>query len=525
MAAMVMRAACVRAWLAGLLLAAGLQSVPAQSILPAAVSGSPAASAPRASDPLRRDTPRKAIVGFSRAMQGGDLALAERYAQLTRRQRPEAEELLVGLNELMDRYLLQPVAEISDLPEGALGDGLPPDRERVGPLRVGELSFPIELVRVDDGGLRVWLVTSGTLAAVPEVLAQASPQWLERTLPTMLSRERLFGFSMAHVVIWFASLLLPLLALHALLRLARRTLGRHGAATWLDKVHWPLVIVAALSVHLLAVAFFGSTLSFRIAYRRVVVLLLVAALAWALNRLLGLLFAQARARLQGDQRTGARSLLLLGERLLKLLLGLAAGLGMLALVGLDIRTTLAGLGLVGFAVALGARKTIENILGGVMLLGDRVLAVGDECKVSGRQGKVEDITLRSVRIRTREQSLLSIPAGELASADIENYRTRGKFLASSILRLSHRTRAEQIRQVRDGIEALLRNNAMVEQGSASIRLVGLGGPAVELELFAYFLTADAGRFGAEREQLLLQVAAVVEQAGASFAGPDLPVRA
>jgi MscS family membrane protein len=292
-----------------------------------------------------------------------------------------------------------------------------------------------------------------------------------------------------------------------------------------DKARWPLALVVTLAVHLLAVGSFGTSLTFRIGYRRFVAALLAVALAWALQRVLGLLFARARFRLQGPRRTGAQSLLHLGERLVNVLLVMATVLALLAIAGVDIRTTLAGLGIVGFVVALGARKTVENILGGVMLLGDQAIAIGDDCKVAGRQGRVEDITLRSVRIRTREQTLLSIPAGVLDSADIENFSTRGKILANNMLRLAHFTRAAQISAVRDGIEALLRANPMIEQATASIRVVGLGVQAVELELFAFFLTPEWPRFSAAREALLLEIAAVVESAGASFAAPFVTTQA
>jgi MscS family membrane protein len=427
----------------------------------------------------------------------------------------------------MDRYFLQPLPEISDSPEGALDDGLPPDRERVGPLRIGDKSLAIELVRVDEGGAKVWLVSSATLASVPAFLPLIRPQWLERTLPAALAQWSIGGVSVPHLSQWLLSWAGTLLAMHLLLLAARAALGsapppgtrREALAASLDRARWPLALVVTLAVHLLAVGSFGTSLTFRIGYRRFVGALLVAALSWASHRLLGLLFARARFRLQGPRRTGAQSLLHLGERLVNVLLVLATVLILLAIAGVDIRTTLAGLGIVGFVVALGARKTVENILGGVMLLGDQAIAIGDDCKVAGRQGRVEDITLRSVRIRTREQTLLSIPAGVLDSADIENFSTRGKILANNMLRLAHFTRAAQIRAVRDGIEALLRANPLVEQGSASIRVVGLGVQAVELELFVFFLTPEWARFTAAREALLLEIAAVVEGAGASFAAP------
>jgi len=103
----------------------------------------------------------------------------------------------------------------------------------------------------------------------------------------------------------------------------------------------------------------------------------------------------------------------------------------LTLLGVETKTALAGVGIGGIAIALGAQKTVENLLGGIFLLGDRALAVGDTCTIGSRQGVVEDITLRSVRLRTLEQTLLSIPAGTLSQSNVENLSARGKILIQS----------------------------------------------------------------------------------------------
>jgi MscS family membrane protein len=191
----------------------------------------------------------------------------------------------------------------------------------------------------------------------------------------------------------------------------------------------------------------------------------------------------------------------------------------LNIAGVDTKTALAGVGIGGIAIALGAQKTVENLLGGVFLLSDKALAVGDTCSISNRVGTIEDITLRSVRLRTPEQTLLSIPAGILAQANIENFATRGKILVQTTLRLRYGTTAEQLRSVLDRIYQLLRENSSFEAETARIRLVDFGASAIELEVFAYVLTSDALKFLAVREDLLLQIASIVESSGSGFAQP------
>ena len=77
-------------------------------------------------------------------------------------------------------------------------------------------------------------------------------------------------------------------------------------------------------------------------------------------------------------------------------------------------------------MALAAQKTIENLFGGISILSDRVMRVGDLCRVGDTIGTVEDIGLRSTRIRTYERGLISVPNGILATVNVENLSSRDK---------------------------------------------------------------------------------------------------
>ena len=191
----------------------------------------------------------------------------------------------------------------------------------------------------------------------------------------------------------------------------------------------------------------------------------------------------------------------------------------LTVLGVDTKTALAGVGIGGVAVALGAQKSIENILGGIFLLMDNALAVGDRCSISNRLGYIEDITLRSVKLRTDDQSLLSVPAGALAQSNIENFATRRKTLMETRLRLRYGTTASQLRDVLSKIQELVANHVRVEQSSKRIRLIGFGERGMEIEIYLYVLTAGTLTFYEIREQLLLEIVEIVEASGSGFAAP------
>jgi MscS family membrane protein len=106
-------------------------------------------------------------------------------------------------------------------------------------------------------------------------------------------------------------------------------------------------------------------------------------------------------------------------------------------LGVDVSAALAGVGIGTLALGLGAQKTFENIFGGVSVLFDKVIRVGDICKVNGQMGVVEDIGLRSTRFRTLERTMLSVPNGTMATAVLENLRFRDKFLFQQAIRLRY----------------------------------------------------------------------------------------
>jgi MscS family membrane protein len=493
------------------------------------ISPNPAPREPtQAEDPLGRTTPRRTIVAFIRAVDREDFVSAARYMQVTAAQRRNTERLARELKMLLDRFFSQAVTTISNAPEGALDDGLPLDREEVGPLAIGTQKSDIVLIRVaDPQSGPIWLISSETLAQVPALYNAIPMTWGERVLPDVLVHRELFGISYAHWVVFVASLVIPFfilvlassVAIVLVRRFHRDPTGQPNLAHWYAGLRWPSIITLTLLSQLVSMPLLGLPLTLRFGYARIGLVLLVISSTWLLREALTLGFARTRSMVWGKDRTSTQSLMLLGERFLKVILVIVAIFTILTIVGVDTKTALAGLGIGGVALALGAQKTIENLLGGVFLLSDRALAIGDMCTISNRQGQVEDITLRSVRLRTADQSLVSVPAGALAQAEIENFATRQKMLVRTTLPLRYGTTAEQIRRILGEVRTLLDGNPKLETGTSRITLVNFGREAIELELFAFVRTTDAPEFLAVRQDLLLGIAAIVEAAGSGFAEP------
>jgi MscS family membrane protein len=477
-------------------------------------------------DPLGRDTPRGTITGLGLAAHRQD-ASAERYLQITPAGRPAAGQLARDLTELIERYYLAPLTALSNDPEGITTDGLPLDRERVA-LTIDESPVEIELVRVKDreSGL-IWLVSSQTVAQIPRIRDSAGSTWVERLVPASLIGETIFGVSAPRLVGWAITLLVPFTVLWLgsmlLMASARWTLTnparRRLIDSWYAETRWLTVVLLTLAVHGGLIRLLGFSLQFRLTYIRTLVVAAVISGTWLSWRVMTLSFSEARRVAARGGHVSLQSLLMLAERVCKTVLVLLSIFALLTIGGVDTATALAGVGLGGVAVALGAQKSVENLLGGVFLVTDRAIAVGDFCTISDRQGVVEDITMRSVRLRTVEQTLLSVPTGVLSQSTLENFATRHKIVMKTTLRLRYGTTTEQLRRVLRGVQTLLDGRSDIEADTARIRLVDFGVRAIELELFAYVLTSDWLKFLTVREDVLLHIAAIVESSAIGFSQP------
>ena len=479
-------------------------------------------------DPFGRATPRGTVTAFIRTTQRGDFASATRFLQLPPSQSAHAERVARELKELMDRYYGHSIESISDKPSGDVNDGLPLDRENVGTLKIASQKLDILLIRVNDPeGGQIWLISSDTLAQVPEMYDLMEDTWVNRLMPPVLVEHAFLGYSAAQWIVWAASILLPLVLMWLFWRLCLAAIDRAAISAvvkvrlqrWVSEVRRPATFLVLLIVHLITVRTLGFSLSFRLAYTQAGNVLVLIALTWLIRRVLKLLFERAGtvAWIQGE--TNRKSLILLGERLMNVFIVIIAIFAILTVLGVDTKTALAGVGIGGVAVALGAQKSIENVLGGIFLLMDNALAVGDRCSISNRLGYIEDITLRSVKLRTDDQSLLSVPAGALAQSNIENFSTRRKTLMETRVRLRYGATTAQLRTVLSKIHELAASHRRIEQDTKRIRLVDFAERGMEIEIHLYVLTADTLTFYEIREKLLLQVVEIVETSGSGFAGP------
>jgi MscS family membrane protein len=154
-----------------------------------------------------------------------------------------------------------------------------------------------------------------------------------------------------------------------------------------------------------------------------------------------------------------------------------------------------------------------------MIISDRPLRIGDFCNIGEVTGNVVDIGLRSTRILTLERTIMTIPNGQLATMNLENYTLRDKFWFHPTIALGHDTTVDQMHTVLCEIREMLDKHASVESETARVRFISIGKASRDVEIFAYLLAADYNEFLAVQEDLLLDILEIVESTGAALAVP------
>jgi MscS family membrane protein len=235
-------------------------------------------------------------------------------------------------------------------------------------------------------------------------------------------------------------------------------------------------------------------------------------------------FAQAtRERLEREGQKSGAGVVGVVNRIVKALLACVALIGILQALGFNVTGLLAGLGIGGIALALAAQKTVENLIGGLMVMTDKPVKIGDFCQFGTRSGWVEDVGFRSTRIRTLDRSVVSIPNAEFSNIQIENLSDRDRIRFFTTINLRYETTADQLRATLVELRKLFIGHPKIAADPLRIRLVGFGASSLDVEIQSYVMTTDPNEFSAIREDLLLRIMDIVAAIGTGFAFPSQTV--
>ncbi len=490
----------------------------------------------QAVDPFDRTSPRKTLFHFIDAAQKRNYALAMRYLQPRAghlfKTEAEGVELTNQLKVLLDRNWVGQLNAVSNEPSGRLDDGLAPGLEQAGDIRIEGKEVSLLLVQVSEKEVgKIWLISAETLRQLPDFYELVKFSDLEERLPGYMVETHILNMPLWQ---WIAIILLYpvalggawlILLLFGLLRwrtrwgLAWMKRERSEARLHIPRLG-PATLLLMLFLHYRFLYALGVPLLYRQYYGQVVGIPMAVAVYWTLARLTDFLTGRLATRLSKTSVVLANSVFLLGRRVLKVVILVLLILLVFQSFGFNVSAAWAGIGIGSIALGLGAQKTLENLFGGISLLSDQAFQVGDFCKVADQAGTVEDIGLRSTRIRTVDRTVVTIPNGALSNANLENISRRDKILFRPTLGLRFETSADQLRFLLAEIRKLLYQHPKVESSSARVRLLRFGQSSIDLEVFAYILTSDYPEFLAVQEDLLLRIMDLVGESGTSLAFPS-----
>lgn len=497
----------------------------------------PAAQAPLnpglpATTDLSQGSPRETLEGFLEAASQGSFQLAAHYLDLSAV--PEAEQKMQGpllARRLflvhVRRNLFQP-EKVSNDPAGSPELGLPEDRERVGVLEVR--GRPVDLLladRYDPGVGHRWVFAPETVAEIASLYRRQGFGWVGDHLPAVF-----FSVSFAGLALWQWVTLALLLSLgfwvsrrlgHVVALLARRLALRTGLR-WDDALAEAIDGPAGLGLWSILLWSGGSSLGLMTTAvaKALVKLLAIVASTWFFLRLWDRLSSQWSSLAQ-EKHSLVFGFIPIFKRLGRILVVTFGLLSALHVAGVPVTTALAGLGIGGVAVAFAAQKTLENIFAAVAIASDRPFSLGDTVRIGSLVGTVEDLGLRSTRIRTFERAVVTVPNSTVVGSEVVNLSARDRMLYNPTLGLVYNTNPEKLRKILEAIRELLASHPRVVQEGARCRFRSFGEWALLVEVYCHLDTRDWEEYLALAEELNFALAEIVEREGSAFAFPTKTV--
>ena len=192
--------------------------------------------------------------------------------------------------------------------------------------------------------------------------------------------------------------------------------------------------------------------------------------------------------------------------------------------GIHVGPLIAGLGLFGVAVALGAQDLFKNLIAGLFIIGEKRFHPGDWILVKGVvEGTVEEIGFRTTTIRRFDKAPVYVPNAELSDNAVTNFSRMTFRRIKWLIGLEYRSTSEQLAMVRDGIENYLSNNpafAKPDETATFVRIDRFSDSSIDILLYCFTKTTNWLEWLAIKEALLIEIKRIVEDAGTGFAFPS-----
>ena len=337
----------------------------------------------------------------------------------------------------------------------------------------------------------------------------------------MFPDAQFLGWQVWQWVLWLVNFVLSFLLAFTITWIVNLLLGRKDTAMRRQIkrfVAWPARFLLWLLLEQVGLSFIGLSMTVRNIFRFDPVLPFV--MTWTAVRLVDLIVFWWGERLRRSEREDAIVLLRPARTAIRITLIFAAVLFWLDNIGFKVSTLLAGLGVGGLAFALAAQDTLKNLLGSIMILLDKPYKVGQRIVAKGHDGIVEEIGLRSTRLRLLTGHQTTIPNDEMARIDIENIGQRPHIRRLTNIGITYDTPPEKIEKAVDIILKILENHEGMDPELPPRAYFSEYNPySLNIMVLYWYHPADYWGYMKFSQWVNLQIAKEFQQEGIKFAFP------
>ena len=467
-------------------------------------------------DPFGRQTPRSTVQGFIKALAENNASLAANYLSLNSGE--NSVESVRQLKLALDTGgRLNPELQIDNTSSGNLADQLPPTLEKVGTITAPDQVIDIVLVRkVSEHGGQYWQISSETLQAIRDSNIAAKPSLIDKYTLKPLQDKMVGGYNLADI---FAVFLLAIVCIAAsyvffavlyFIIKAYYPKVRNKPLPIDIKFILPLALVMTSLILYEVMVFAGVSVTVREPVNRIKDIIGWFASTWLLLRVVDAIFSRAERQSYKKNQTERVSILSLLHKIIKTLLLILASIFIFGNLGFDLTTGIAALGVGGLALALGAQKMIENLVGSVVVVADQPVRVGDYCKFGDLEGTVVDIGIRSTRLRTLNRTIVTVPNGEFSSMSIENFASRDMYHFLHNIYIKRNVDATTLENFLKEMEEFLEEHEFTNSEWTQVRIAELRQDSMVIEFRAYIYASGADEFYDKQTQLLIEILKEIE---------------
>jgi len=427
-------------------------------------------------------------------------------------------ELAWKLREVLDRLQVIDVKTISDDPQGA-------------PFGIRPKRSPTRIV-IDRGASGKWQFTPETVLSIDSLYEKlkdeppvAGNNWLRDLFPVRLTQKHFLLPTYQWIcllVVIFAGLAADVIVRFFLHRATQTWLrfAKMKVDTELEKGVWkPVGLLARAITWYAGTVIIGLPPTVLDILLAAVQFFAVVAAVWVVFRIIDLMTGYFLRKAKGTDTKFDDLFIPLVSRSLKVFTACVGVIMFAETFDLPVAGLLSGLGIGGLAIAFAAKDTLSNVFGSLTVLVDRPFEIGDWIKTQDIEGSVETVGMRSTRVRTFYNSLISVPNSLLITAVVDNMGRRRYRRIKTMLGLQYDTPPDRLDAFCEGVRELIRRHPYTRKDYYHVYLNQFSASSLDVLLYCFLECPDWSVELRERHRLFVDILKLAEQLGISFAFP------